>query len=455
MDTLGLLEPTEESAAHSGEIEGMKRLWLAALLAGASIAPSMAQAQTPAAPFVAPSSLAADPKKHSHDPVPPMIEGQPVETRAPEKPDDKPLFPGQTRAPYSASGVAYTVNVLPIKLTRGGSVGILPDGKVLVSERSGILRMVDPKAGASAPIAGLPTVKAVRGGGLIEFTVDPNFAKTRRLYFTYDVDQGNDADGVAVARAKLSADGKTLTDLVEIFRVTPAMTAKQGNGDKGGRIVFDKNGNLFVALGGRPLPGAEHMLPQQLDNHIGKIVHITPDGKPVPGNPFIGKAGAKPEIWSIGHRNPTGLAIDAKGQLWEVEMGPRGGDELNKIEAGKNYGWPVIAHGLDDDLKPVGDGSTAKDGMEQPRYYWDPVIAPSGFAFYNGNLFPKWKGSFLVGALRGERLVRLTVKDDKVVSEEPLLTELRARIRDVRVGPDGAIYVLTDDDTNLLKVTPK
>jgi glucose/arabinose dehydrogenase len=438
-------------------MKAMKSLWLAALLAGTALAPSMAPAQTApaAAPFVAPSSLASDPKKHSHDPIPPMVEGQPIETGPTEKPGDKPLFPGQTRAPYSASGVAYKVTVLPIKLTRGGSIGVLPDGKVLVAERGGILRTIDPKGVVSDPISGLPAMKTVRGGGLIEVTVDPSFARTRRLYLSYDVDQGNEADGVAVARAALSPDGKALTGVTEIFRVTPAMTSKQGNGDKGGRIAVDRDGNLFVALGGRPLPGAQHSLPQDLDNTIGKIVHITPDGKPVPGAPFIGKAGARPEIWTSGHRNPTGLAFDARGQLWEVEMGPRGGDELNKIERGKNYGWPVIAHGLDDDLKPVGEGLPAKEGLEQPRYYWDPVIAPAGMAFYDGPLFPKWKGSFLVGALRGERLVRLTVKDDKVVSEEPLLTELRARIRDVRVGPDGAVYVLTDDDAYLLKITPK
>jgi glucose/arabinose dehydrogenase len=401
------------------------------------------------------SGVASDLKRHGHDPIPPMVEGQPVETRPPEKPDDKPLFPGQTRAPFRSSGVGYQVTVMPIKLTRGGSIGVLPDGKVLVAERAGVLRTLDPKGVVSEPITGLPTVKSVRGGGLIEVTVDPAFARNRRLFLTYDVDQGNEADGVAVARAVLSPDGKSLTGVTEIFRVTPAMTAKQGNGDKGGRIAFDRNGNLFIGLGGRPLPGNQHMLPQQLDNHIGKIVHITPDGKPAPGNPFVGKAGARPEIWSIGHRNPTGMAVDPQGRLWMVEMGPRGGDELNLIQPGKNYGWPVIAHGLDDDLKPVGDGQTAKPGMEQPRYYWDPVIAPAGLAYYNGALFPKWKGSLLVGALRGERLVRLTLQGDKVVSEEPLLTEVRARIRDVRVGPDGAIYVLTDDETHLLKVTPK
>jgi glucose/arabinose dehydrogenase len=433
----------------------MKTLWLAAVLAGVAAAPALALAQSASEPFVPPASLAADLKRHGHDPIPPMVEGQPVDTRAPEKPDDKPVFPGQTRAPFRSSGVGYKVDILPIKLTRGGTIGVLPDGKVLVADRGALLRTIDQKGVVSPAITGLPAMKTSRGIGLVDVVVDPNFARNRRLYLSYDVDQGENADGLAVARATLSADGRALTDVKEIFRVTPAMTAAQGNGDKGGRIAVDRQGNLFIALGGRPLPGKQHMLPQQLDNTIGKIVHITPDGKPVPGNPFLGRAGAKPEIWTSGHRNPTGLAFDGKGQLWEVEMGPRGGDELNKIERGKNYGWPVIAHGLDDDLKPVGDGQVAKEGMEQPRYYWDPVIAPAGLAYYDGNLFPKWKGSFLVGALRGERLTRLVVQNDKVVSEEPLLTEVRARIRDVRVGPDGAIYVLTDDDAYVLKITPK
>ena len=431
----------------------MNRAWMALCLASAAVIPSLALAQT-AAPYTPPASLAADLKKHSHDPIPPGVEGQPVDTRTPKKADDKPIFPGQTRAPFHASGVKYKVETLPIKLTRGGSIDVLPDGKVLVAERAGILRTIDPKGVVSDPIAGLPAMKTQRGGGLITVIADTAFAKTRRLYLCYDLDQGNGANGIAVARAVLSADGKTLTDMKEIWRAAPAMTPKEGNGDLSGRMIVGKDGNLFIASGGRPIV-PDHMLPQQLDNDIGKIVHITPDGKPVPGNPFIGKAGARPEIWSIGHRNPEGFAFDGQGRMWEIEMGPRGGDELNLIEPGKNYGWPVIAHGLNDDLKAVGKGEVAQAGMEQPRYYWDPVIAPAGMVYYTSNLFPQLKGSFLIGSLRGEELDHVVVKGDKVVSEEPLLTELRARIRDVRVGPDGAIYIMTDDDTNLLKVTPK
>jgi glucose/arabinose dehydrogenase len=206
---------------------------------------------------------------------------------------------------------------------------------------------------------------------------------------------------------------------------------------------------------------------QKLDNDLGKIIRITPDGKPAPGNPFVATPGALPEIWAYGQRSQEGLAFDpATGRLWETEHGPRGGDELNLIEKGKNYGWPVITHGIDYAGSPVGAGITAKDGMEQPVYYWDPVIAPSGFAFYTGDLFPQWKNSLFVGGLGGMLLDRLALSNDKVVAEEPLLTDLHTRIRDVRVGPDGAVYVLTDcgvgvitDNTpptsRLLKLTPK
>ena len=206
---------------------------------------------------------------------------------------------------------------------------------------------------------------------------------------------------------------------------------------------------------------------QKLDNDLGKIIRITPDGKPAPGNPFAGTHGTLPEIWAYGLRSPEGLAFDpATDRLWETEHGPRGGDELNLIEKGRNYGWPVITHGIDYGGSPVGAGITAKDGMEQPVYYWDPVIAPSGLALYTGDLFSQWKNSVFVGGLAGMLLDRLTLSNDKVVAEEPLLTDLHTRIRDVRVGPDGAVYVLTDsgvgvitDNTpptsRLLKLTPK
>jgi glucose/arabinose dehydrogenase len=244
------------------------------------------------------------------------------------------------------------------------------------------------------------------------------------------------------------------------------MPSKRLGAKTGGRIAIARDGSLFMTLGDRS-DSPPWDVGQRLDNHLGKVIHITPDGAPAPDNPFLGRADALPEIWAYGLRSPEGLAFDPQtGRLWLNEHGPRGGDELNIIEKGKNYGWPVIAHGIDYSGKPIGEGILFKEGMEEPVYYWDPVIAPSGLAFYNGDLFPQWKGSMFVGGLRTRMLVRLTMKNDKVVSEEPLLTEVQQRIRDVRVGPDGAVYVLTDSGTpsmspntpptsKLLKLTPR
>jgi glucose/arabinose dehydrogenase len=251
-----------------------------------------------------------------------------------------------------------------------------------------------------------------------------------------------------------------------IFRAQPAMPSKRLGGKTGGRIAFGRDGSLFMTTGDRS-DSPPWDVAQKMDNHLGKIVHVTPDGKPAPDNPFIGRPGVLPEIWASGVRSPEGLTFDPRtGRLWQIDHGPRGGDELNIIEKGRNYGWPIIVHGIDYPGTAIGAGLTHKEGMEEPVYYWDPVIAPSGLAFYTGNLFPQWKNSAFVGGLRGMMLDRLTIEHDKVVAEEPLLTDLRARIRDVRVGPDGAVYVLTDSGSaavspntpptsRLLKLTPK
>jgi glucose/arabinose dehydrogenase len=269
-----------------------------------------------------------------------------------------------------------------------------------------------------------------------------------------------------VARAVLDEGAVAIHDARVIFRGLPRIPSKRLGGKTGGRIAFGKDGSLFVSTGDRS-DSPPWDVAQRLDSHLGKILHITPDGAPSPDNPFIGKAGVLPEIWAYGIRNAEGMAFDPKtGRLWENEHGPRGGDELNVIEKGKNYGWPVIAHGIDYPGSAIGAGITHKEGMEEPVYYWDPVIAPSGLAFYNGDLFPQWRGSLFVGGLRARMLDRLTIVNDKVVAEEPLLMELKERIRDVRVGPDGAVYVLTDSGTagispttpltsKLLKLTPK
>jgi glucose/arabinose dehydrogenase len=244
------------------------------------------------------------------------------------------------------------------------------------------------------------------------------------------------------------------------------MPSRRLGAKTGGRMVMAKDGTIFMTLGDRS-DSPPWDVAQRLDNHLGKVIHITQDGAPAPDNPFLNKPGVLPEIWAYGLRSAEGLAFDPKtGKLWLNEHGPRGGDELNIIERGKNYGWPVIANGIDYSGKPIGDGIMHKEGMVDPVYYWDPVIAPSGLAFYTGNLFPQWKGSMFVGGLRAKMLDRLEIKNDKVVAEEPLLLEIGMRIRDVRVGPDGAVYVLTDSGTSsmsansalgskLLKLTPK
>jgi glucose/arabinose dehydrogenase len=258
-------------------------------------------------------------------------------------------------------------------------------------------------------------------------------------------------------------------DVAVIFRTVPAVPSQRLGGKTGGRIAFGKDGNLFIVIGDRDdnprqtVP--DWMSAQKLDNDLGKIIHITPDGKPAPDNPFLHTPGARPEIWSLGHRSPQGLVFAPDGTLWEAELGPRGGDEINVIEKGRNYGWPLITHGIDYPGTLIADGLTHKEGLEQPVYYWDPSRNPSGIAFYEGRLFPQWRGSLFVAMLNGKFLDRLTLKNGKVVSEEPMLMDLKTRIRHVAQGPDGALYVLTDSGTasmsadtpigsKLLKLTP-
>ena len=384
---------------------------------------------------------------------PQLVPGQPIETRSPEKSDDKPAFPGQTRAPYQP-GVGVEVTVLTDKLRLPWSLAFLPDGRMLVTEKGGTLRIVDAKGAISEPVTGVPRVLAEGQVGLLDIALDQGFATNHRVFFTFsEPSAGGSKYHIAVARATFDAAARALTDVKVIFRAVPDLYSGQ-SANSGGRIAIAHDGTLFVAIGDRS-SSPPYQRAQQLDTHLGKIVHITADGGAAPGNPFASKQGALPEIWSLGHRTPEGLTFDANGQLWETEHGPRGGDELNKIEAGRNYGWPVIVHGIDYPGNTIGEGITEKAGMEQAIYYWDPVIAPSGLVIYHGSLFPSWEGNALVGALRGRMISRLTLKNDRVVSEEPLLVNQRSRIRDIRVAPDGAVYVLTDDDGKLLVLRPK
>jgi glucose/arabinose dehydrogenase len=360
-------------------------------------------------------------------PPPVMTEGQPIESRPPEKADDKPAFPGQTRAPYHATKPPV-VTTLTDKLRAPWSLAFLPDGKILITEKPGTMRVLDKSGAPSKPVRNVPAVSATGQVGLLDVALDPAFAANRRIFFTYSEAVGDSDTHIVVARAKFDEAANSLSDVSVIFGAEPALP-KRKSANQGGRIAIGRDGNLFVTIGDRS--GSPPWLKaQELDNDLGKIVHITPDGKPAPGNPFIGRKGALPEIWSYGHRSEQGLTIDpATGELWETEHGPRGGDKLLAPEAGKNYGWPIYVHGIDYPGTTIGEGVTEKAGTEQPLYYWDPVIAPSGLAFYTGDLFPEWKNSIFVGALRGQMLDRVTLAGKRVISEEPLLVDLHERIR--------------------------
>ena len=390
-------------------------------------------------------------------PQPRMVEGQPFETRPPEKADDKPLFPEQTRAPYHKV-VGYKVTTVTDKLHLPWSIAFLPDGKMLVTEKfPADIRIVAPDGSLSDPLTGIDELAPPKKLGLLDVVLAPDFSKSHRIYFSFFqlLSKGN--SNTYLAHAILDEAGNGLHDVTVIYRGVPELPEQNFSMKQGGRIAFAHDGSLFMTVGdrdGNRKADYDQQLAQKLDNDVGKIIHLTPEGAPSPDNPFLDQPGVRPEIWAYGIRSPEGFAFASDGSLWETEHGPRGGDELNRIQRGENYGGPIITHGIDYPGGPIADGLTAKPGLEQPVYYWDPVIAPSGLAVYHGKLFPKWNGNLLAGGLRGMGVYRLTLKNNKVVSEEPLLSELRTRIRDVRVGPDGAVYVLTEQKA-LLKLTPQ
>jgi glucose/arabinose dehydrogenase len=375
----------------------------------------------------------------------------PAETQPPNVPSQKPAFPGQTRAPALTTDTRFQVVTVARGLVHPWGLAFLPDGRMLVTERPGRMRIVTQEGALSPPLAGVPKVATGAQLGLFGLALDPHFSTDHRVYIAYAEPHGGGST-LAVARAVLAEGPQpALRDLQVVFRAVPV---REGGANIGGRLVFAPDGTLFVTVGDRFDSMA---MAQTLDNDLGKTIRINPDGSVPKDNPFVGKSGARPEIWSYGQRNSEAAAINPwTHQLWTVDHGPRGGDEVNIIQPGKNYGWPVISYGEDYSGRPVGRGITQHAGMEQPIYYWDPVIAPSGMAFYDAGLFPAWKGGLFVGGLASEHLARLTLKGDKVIGEEWLLTDLGERIRDVVVGPDGAIYLLTDSPAGrVLKLTPR
>jgi glucose/arabinose dehydrogenase len=371
------------------------------------------------------------------------------ETRPPST-DYKPAFANQTRAPAAHSPIALDVTTVVTGLELPWAFQFLPDGRMIVTETKGRIRIVD-HGRLSPPVAGTPAVTYNTIGGFLDLVLDPDFAKNQTIFFTY-VEPRTGGNGTVLARARL-VDGPAprLEDLKVIFRQMPTV---ETNSHHGARILFAPDGTLFLTLGERFIPEAM-MSAQDLSTSLGKIVRLIKDGSAARGNPFAGRAKALPEIWSLGHRNPEGVAFDpVTHHLWSIEHGPKGGDELNLIEPGKNYGWPVITYGVEQTGKKIGNGITAKQGMEQPVYYWDPVLAPSNLLFYTGKLFPAWRNSLFVSGLAGEKLSRLVLKNDRVVSEEWLLQDQHQRLRDVKQGPDDAIYVATDNGA-ILRVAPK
>jgi glucose/arabinose dehydrogenase len=355
-----------------------------------------------------------------------------------------------TRAPAVRSQQSFKVETFAQGLVHPWGLGFLPDGRLIVTERPGRVRILATTGVLSAPLQRVPQVYANGQGGLLDVALSPDFSTTGLIYLSFAEPRGGTKNGTSLARAKLVAegDGGRLDEVEVIFRQDPSYAS---SAHFGSRIVFTPDGSLFLTLGERYSAREQAQNP---DNHLGKLVRLMPDGSAYAGNPK--KDGWRPQIWSIGHRNVQGAALNpASGKLWTIEHGARGGDEINIPQAGKNYGWPVITYGRDYNYAKIGEG-THKAGMEQPIYYWDPSIAPSGAAFYTGELFPEWRGNLFVGALAGQALHRLVLVDERVVGEEKLLADLGERIRDVRQGPDGALWLLSDHpDGRVLRLTPR
>lgn len=369
------------------------------------------------------------------------------ETHAPSRPQGQAAAAAPARALASQLG-PIQVRELASGLAHPWAVALLPDGGFLVTERGGTLRRIGADGQVSAPLAGVPAVYARGQGGLLDVVLAPDFAQSRRIYLSYAEPGEGVLAGTAVASAALGEAG--LGDVRVIYRQEPKVNSENHFGS---RLAFDGQGHLFVSQGERTL----RMMSQELDKLQGKLVRLDPDGGVPADNPFVGNGQARPEIWSYGHRNSQGLAFDPRtGKLWESEHGPRGGDELNLPEPGKNYGWPLITHGIDYSGQPIAEAvGNAREGLEAPHHVWEVSPGLSGMAFYTGHPGSAWNDSLLLGSLAQRNLIRLSLDGDRIAGEERLLDEIGERVRDVRVGSDGKVYVVTDEpDGKLLQITP-
>jgi len=382
----------------------------------------------------------------------------PVDPRPANNPEQKPAVAGQTDAPEQKSNVAFEVVNLVEGLQNPWGMAFLPGGKMLITERPGRLRVLGADGKLSPPVTGLPSVDARGQGGLLDVALDPGFAKNNLIYWSFSEPKDAGANNTAVARGKFVDDAAAprVEEVQVIYHQTPSLVSTLHFGS---RLVFGRDGTLFITQGDRSITEGR-MQAQKMDSLLGKIVRINADGSIPKDNPFVGKDGVRPEIWSFGHRNVQSAVLNpATGELWEVEHGTRGGDEINIARKGKDYGWPTIAYGIEYRGGPITGNITQQAGMEQPLYYWDPIIGPSGMTFYTGTLFPAWKGNLFIGGHGTRDLVRLVIEGEKVVAEERLLKDLQPKpevIRDVRTGPDGALYIATDSaSARIFKLIPK
>ena len=363
---------------------------------------------------------------------------QPVETLEPNS-NYKPAFAGQTRVNGVKTKTAYKVDQIASNLGNPWAVVPMPDGRLMVTDKFGFMQILGIDGQVQKKITGFPTVNSRGQGGLLDVAFDPDYKTNRTIYWTYSEDYGN-GSLMALAKGQISGDETTIVNSTVIFRATPDL---RSNAHFGSRIVFDKDGNMYVSTGERSvLEGRKQS--QWLNSGFGKIFKVTKEGKPAPGNPFLNQKDAMPEIYSYGHRNPQGLALHpVTGELWDSEFGPRGGDELNLVKAGKNYGWPIITYGIEYGGPKIGDGIQQKEGMEQPVYYWDPVLSPSGMEFYAGDAIPEWKNNLFICGLSSQHIARLVIENNKVVGEERLLADKKDRFRDIAYL-NGKLYTVTD-----------